>query len=163
MFLVFGNRRSAGELASTMVAIRRFLSLPGESLLGPTEVVIELQQCAVASVALELALLLAGLVESLRLRPSAGPTILLTLIDNDRIAKAVVAHCPDRTVSFALGRNQAEFLQAVLLRAYRDQMAEINHVHIEGERDGTAFDLTVLFDVYRAPMSADEAAKLLAD
>jgi hypothetical protein len=64
-------------------------------------------------------------------------------------------------MSLAIGRNQAGYLQAVLLRAYRDQMAEVNHVHIEGQRSGTPFDLTVMFEVAREPMTPEDAKKLL--
>lgn len=146
-----------------MVAVRRFLALATDALLGATEVVIELNQPAVAAVALELTLLLLGLAESLRLAPKSGPTIFLRLLGDKRASKAGAALGSDGSVRFALGRNQAEYLQAVLLRAYRDQMAEVNHVHIEGERDGHSFDLTVMFESFRAPMSAEEAEKLLKD
>jgi hypothetical protein len=144
-----------------MVTVKRFLSLASESLMGTTETVIELKQAAVGSIALEVALLLAGMVQSLRIRPSKGPQLIVTLIDSDRISKAVVTREPDNTVSFAIGRNQAEYLHAVLLRAYRDQMAEVNHVHIEGQSDAAPFDLTVMFEVAREPMTSEDAKKLL--
>lgn len=144
-----------------MVAVKRFLSLASESLMSSNELVIELKQAAIGSFALELALLIAGLVQSVRIRPSRGAPLLLTLADNDRAAKAVVAREPDDTVSFAIGRNQAEYLHAVLLRAYRDQMAEVNHLHIEGQRSGSPFDLTVMFEVAREPMTPEDAKKLL--
>jgi hypothetical protein len=144
-----------------MVAVKRFLTLASESLMSANEVVIELKQAAIGSFALELALLIAGLVQSLRIRPSRGAPLLLTLIDRDRVAKAVVAREPDDSVSFAIGRNQAEYLHAVLLRAYRDQMAEVNHVHIEGQLSGSPFDLTVMFEVAREPMTPEDAKKLL--
>lgn len=146
-----------------MVAVRRFLALDCESVQGSREAVIELPQAALANVALELTLLIAGLAEALRLQPSKGPAISVTLLADDCVTKAVVTSASDGALAFALGRNQAEYLQAVLLRAYRDQMAEVNHVHIEGEQQGTAFDLTVMFAVSREPMSAEDAQKLLND
>jgi hypothetical protein len=144
-----------------MVAVRRFLALSGESLLGVGEVVIELKQAVVGSVALELALLLSGLVQSLRIQPDKGPQLLITVTDNDRVAKANVTLESNDTVSFQIGRNQAEYLQAVLLRSYRDEMAEVNHVHIEGWCLGASFDLTVMFEAAREPMTPEEAQKLL--
>ena len=59
----------------------------------------------------------------------------------------------------ALPKVTIEYLQAVLLRAYRDGMAEIGHVHIETN----AADLTLLFSVSAPPMSADEAMRLLEE
>lgn len=146
-----------------MVDVRRFLEIAGESLLGSAEIVLELEQSVVASMALELTLLLAGLSSSLRLGPSAGPAIIMKLVPGDRVSKAAVTLAADGALSFVLGTNQAEYLQTVLLRAYRDEAAEVNHVHIEGERDGLAFDLTVMFGVFREPMSAEEAKRLLRD
>jgi hypothetical protein len=51
-------------------------------------------------------------------------------------------------------------LLATLLRAYRDQVAEVSHVHIEGLLDGAPYDLTVMFDVCKESMSPEEAKKL---
>lgn len=146
-----------------MVGARRFLAIEGESSLGTAEVVIELQQSLVASMALELTLLLANLSTSLRLQPSAGPAIHLKHVAGDQISKATVAATANGAVIFALGTNQLGYLQAVLLRAYRDQVAEVNHVHIEGDREGAPFDLTIMFGVARSPMSAEEAELLLRD
>lgn len=142
---------------------KRFLSLSCESIRSSTEIVVELQQAVVAAMALELTLLLAGLAESLRIQPNRGPVISLKLLVDDFISKAVVSQAADGSIVFALGKNQAEYLQVVLLRAYRDQMAEVNHVHIEGELLGVSFDLTVIFDTFRESMSAEEAEKLLGD
>jgi hypothetical protein len=64
---------------------------------------------------------------------------------------------------FELGRNQVEYLRAVLLRALRDGAAEANHIHIEGELAGQQYDLTVMFQVSQPPMSPEEAAKRMAD
>jgi hypothetical protein len=143
--------------------IKRFLPLACESLLGPGDIVIELQQAVVANMALEITLLMSGSTESLRLQPSRGPAVYLRLTAEGPVGKAAVARAPDGSVMFTLGRNQAEFLHAVLLRAYRDQIAEVNHVHVEGDCGGSPFDLTIMFDKSREPISAEQAAKLMAD
>lgn len=146
-----------------MVAVRRFLSLPGECLASATEAVIEVPLPLVAGMALELTLLLEGLSESLRLRPSAGPMLVLTMLDKDNVSKAIATKDDAGAIRFALGRNQVGYLQAVLLRAFRDQMAEVNHVHVEAVLEGSLFDLTVMFDVSREPMSPEEVDKLMAE
>ena len=80
-----------------MVVSKRFLSLPGESLVGAGEVVIELKQGVIGSFALELALLLSGLVQSLRIQPSKGPQLLVTLTDGERVSKANMTPEPPDT------------------------------------------------------------------
>jgi hypothetical protein len=146
-----------------MVSARRFVSLSGEALLSETEVVLELGGDSVATVALELTLVLEGLADSLRLSSRAGPSVVVSENSGDRVAKAEVARAADGSLTFRMGRNQVEYLRAVILRAYRDQMAEVSHVHIEGELGQAAFDLTVMFATYAAPMSPEEAAKLMTD
>jgi hypothetical protein len=49
----------------------------------------------------------------------------------------------------------------VLLRAYRDGLAEANHVHLDGTRQKHPFSLTFFFELYREPMSGEEAIKRL--
>jgi hypothetical protein len=75
---------------------------------------------------------------------------------------AVLRLSADRMM-FSLSRNQAEYLEATLLRAYRDEMAEVNHIHLEGELDGSSYDLTLLFDVSRPPMSPEEATARMGE
>ena len=157
--LLAPNGKRADNRAFAMVADKRFLSLAGECLMGANEIVIEVKHDFVGSLALELTLLLSGLIESLRIRPDKGCQLVLTLTDSDRISKAIVTCISTNTLSFRIGRNQAEYLQAVLLRAYRDQMAEVNHVHIEGQRDGKPFDLTVMFEFARGPVSPKGGTK----
>lgn len=141
--------------------MKRFMSVTSEALLSAAEIVIELSPSAVASLALEFALLLEGMAFSLRIRPSKGPTLLLSLTNDDKVSKGAVTRESDGSVHFALGRNQAEYLQAVLLRAFRDQIAEVNHVHIEGRINAMPFDLTVMFENFREPMTAEDAKNLL--
>jgi hypothetical protein len=139
------------------------MPLACESVLSPNEIVIEIKQEAVPRVAIEVALLTSELAESVRLQPSSGSSVSLEVREADRASKAIVTCAADASVVFAIGRNQVEYLQAVLLRCYRDQMAEVNHVHIEGDRSGAPFDLTIMFDTYREPMSAEQAETLLRE
>ena len=143
--------------------MKRFLSLQSEGLLGSAELVIEILQTEVARVALELTLLRLGHCDGLRIQAGRGPSVLLTMLAEDRVSKASVARGADGSLSFALGINQVGYLQAVLLRAYRDEMAEVNHVHVEGVHAGQDFDLTLMFSVYRPPMSPDEVEQLTRD
>lgn len=146
-----------------MVTKRRVLQLSSDSVAGANELVVEIQQAEVGPLALEVGLLVSRLVESLHLRSRAGPSLTLSLINDDRLPKAIVTHQPDGARSFAVGINQTEYLQAVLLRAFRDGAAEVNHIHIEGQRDGEPFDLTLMFELYKEPMSEGEAAVRLRD
>lgn len=144
--------------------MKRILSLPGESLASATQIAFEVPQSKVANATLELALLLEGYIDSLRIRCSRGPSILLTMIDDDRVSKARISRNSDESLHFVLGRNQAEYLHAFLLRAYRDQYAAVDHLHIEGHFEGhsnaDSFDLTVMFDVFRPPLPPDEGLRL---
>lgn len=143
--------------------MNRTIPLPAEPVLGENEVAIEVPHTVVASWALELALLLAGLTRSLRMRAQSGMSIVIVIGSGIAVSKATVRRDKADTLSFEVGRNQAEYLHAVFLRAHRDGAAEVNHVHIEGTLNGVPFDLTVLFDTYREPMTQEEAMKLLAD
>jgi hypothetical protein len=53
--------------------------------------------------------------------------------ESEEMAKrTVVTRINEKRIRFELSRTQAGYLQATLLRAYRDDMAEVNHIHIEG-------------------------------
>jgi hypothetical protein len=143
--------------------MNRFLQLPGEPVVGDNEVVIEVPHTIVAPMALELSLLLSGLADSLRMRAQSGINIVITVGAGVAVSKAIVGRGKADTLSFELGRNQAEYLHAVLLRAHRDGAAEVNHIHIEGAGGEDLFDLTILFETYREPMTREEAMKLMDD
>lgn len=146
-----------------MVATRRFLALAGDSLGGESEVILELKPSDIPHFALELTLLLEGLADSLRLQPSSGPSVMISMIPSDRVSKARVDVTPDGSIAFAIGKNQAGYIRAILLRAYRDRMAEVSHIHIEGEFKGALRDLTVVCTLFREPMSSKDAARFLAE
>lgn len=142
---------------------KRFLRLPSEPVVGDNEVVVEVPHNVVPTVALELSLLLAGLAESLRMQAESGPIVALTIGAVATASKALVFRNDAKTLSFEFGRNQVEYLHAVLLRTHRDGVAEVSHVHIEATNGEAPFDLTILFETYREPMSAEQAMDLLGD
>ena len=144
-----------------MAMMKRFLPIDGESVMDAAEIVIEVPQGSIAALVMELDLLLDAMTASLFIRSNMGPSVRLTVLDCDWVGKATVARGSDGSVSFAIGRNQAEHLRATLLRAYRDGMAQVDHVHIEGQHDDAFFDLTFLFDVVQEPMTPEEAAELI--
>lgn len=145
--------------------MKRTLRFESELLIGPNEVVVEIGQGHVAKWALEVALLVDGLSESLTVRASGGRCIVLSLREESHPLEhrtAVLRMSPDRMM-FSLSRNHAEYLEITLLRAYRDEMAAVNHIHLEGELAGSPYDLTILFDASRPPMSSGETAKLIGE
>ncbi len=143
--------------------MNRFVQLANEPLLDSGELVVELAHAAVATLALELSLLLGGLADSIRLSAKSGASVVLSLRGGDAVSKAEAQRMFTDTVHFRLGTNQAEYLHAVLLRAYRDGAAEVNHVHIEGSDGHLSFDFTLLFERFCEPMTGAEAMKLLGD
>lgn len=144
-----------------MVHTRRSISLAAESLLSDHELVIELSHQEYGPAALELTLLWEGLSETLRLRPIRGGDIVLEMIDDEYVSRAAVSTLPDGTLRFTLGKNQVGFLQRALLIAHRDGAAEVSHAHVEGEHADHSFDLTVMFELYAAPLSPDEVVRQL--
>ncbi len=142
----------------------RFLNLDGDAVsFRQTELIVELEQGDVKTWALDVTLLLQGLVESLIVRSSDEREVVLSLqSEGEGFAKRTIAsRIGPSKMQFEMSRTQAKFFQAVLLRAYRDGEAEVDHIHIEGELGETPYDLTVAFRTSRPPMSAEEAARLL--
>jgi hypothetical protein len=66
-------------------------------------------------------------------------------------------------MAFELSRTQATYMQATLLRTYRDEMAAVDHVHIEGFMRESPFDLTLFFALSRPPMTPEEIEKLIGE
>jgi hypothetical protein len=143
--------------------MNRFLASGEELVFGQREAVVEILQECFGVWALEISLLLTGFVESLTVRSSIGGTLLLSLLSDKSVKRGIVSHGGTNKLGVVLSRNQAEYLQAVLLRAYRDRMADVDHVHIEGSLAGAAYDLTFFFGASRPAVSAEEAAKFLQD
>lgn len=61
----------------------------------------------------------------------------------------------------AIPMNQVEYLQFTLLRALRDSIAEMEHIHLEGSRNSEQFNITLFFENYSQPFDPEEAAKLM--
>jgi hypothetical protein len=124
-----------------------------------SELVVELTQGEVPILALELMLLLRGFADLVCLA-SGAVQVALRLAAKSSTATTFIREVSGR-LQCSLSRDNAEYLEVTLLRAYRDNMAAVNHVHIEGSLDGENFDLTLLFDVFRPPMTPEEAEKLI--
>ena len=134
--------------------MKRLLNTDSTVVMGPGELVLEVSQNEFGKWALEFTLLLEGLTKITDMR--IGKNRICISLSNDLHADRLLAKkSGNGDFEFILPRNQAEYLQAKLLRAYRDEMAEVNHVHAEGFLDGKPFDLTMMFDVYRPPMTAE--------
>ena len=145
--------------------MRRFFELGAAAILGDEEAVVEVRQGLVTGLIAELNLLLYGLSDSLHLGGSNQARIGLEIGGGDRISKGRVTHESSDAVHFLFGRNQVEYIQSTLLIAYRDGAAEVNHIHLEAIRDvgGGDYDLTLLFELYREPLSPKQAAELMGD
>lgn len=144
---------------------KRLLPLSVDISIDDADAVFDVDQTHVGAWALEIALLLNGLTEEVTALAPSGASIVLTLqAEPEQSAKRTIAsRIAPNQLRFALSRTQAEYLQSVLLRAYRDGMAEVSHIHIEGFTDTSEYDLTFAFREFHAPMSAEDAAKLLQD
>jgi hypothetical protein len=139
---------------------KRFLRLAEPPRVKTGEVVVSVPHDMVGPLALELSLLLFNGASSLRLAAQKGPGVVLTVGPGTRVSTATAQREPNG-LRFELGRNQAESLLAVLLRAHRDGAAQVNHIHIESELGGESFDLTVWFEQHMEPMSQEEAMRRL--
>ena len=141
----------------------RTLTFETEVLLGPEEVVMEMDDARFSAWALEVTLLLSGLNDSLVVRSAEATTLVLSLLEErqGRVAsRAVVTRVGSTRLTCAIPRAQAIYLQAALLRAYRDKLADVSQIHLEGDLGEAPFDLTFFFKASRAPMSAEEAARM---
>jgi hypothetical protein len=142
-------------------AMKRSIPVAQEFLFDRAEAVVELAQQEVGTFALELTLLVTAMTDSVSLRSPGGKRIELIIGKSEKWGK--VAKVSRTQLRFELSHNEAEYLQAVLLRAYRDEMAEVNHIHIEARFDDESFDFTLLFQAYKPPMSPEEAARVMGD
>ena len=137
--------------------MRRTIKLGSTSLIGRDELIIEIPQKEVAKWALELTLLLGGFVEQTEVRLEDGSSVVFAISADSSADRTVMARKGEHAFSCELSRTQAGSFHATLLRAYRDEMAEVNHIHLDGFLGDAPFDLTLMFDTYRPPMSAKEA------
>lgn len=145
-------------MASQMVTRRRPFLLTAEIVVDSAEVIVEVALDEFGPLALELTLLAAKLVPEVTLQDSSGLQFTFRLLES-QARRGVFSETGSKRLTLELPTVTVGYLQAVLLRAYRDGMAEVDHVHVET----TTADLTLLFAVSRPPMSAEEAEKLLKD
>lgn len=130
---------------------------------GDNEFVVELRQSDISTLVIELCMLSMGVVKKIKLLFDAGNKLEIGFgATISPSGKAIVLR-KKNWVAFELSPNQLEYLCAFLLRAYRDQVAEVNHIHIEGKEGDGEYDLTLIFDDYAPPLTPDEASKLMGD
>jgi hypothetical protein len=141
-----------------MVARPRPFPLAEEVIVDAAEIIVEVALEEFGPLALELALLEAKLVPETTLRDPGGLQLCLRLLESES-KRGVVSGTGTRRIGLELPAVTVGYLRAVLLRAYRDGMAEVDHVHVET----TSVDLTLLFKVSQPPMSAEAAKEMLKD
>jgi hypothetical protein len=139
--------------------MKRSVKTSATAIIGRGELVLEISQNEFGKWALEFTLLLEGLANSVEMRIGAENRLRIRLTNEPHTDRLIAIKSGTGDFEFIVPRTQAEYLQATLLRAYRDEMAEVNHVHAEGFIDGKPFDLTIMFDVYKPPMTAEEAER----
>lgn len=140
--------------------VTRAVRLPSELLHSDGEVVLELSQGMLGPVILELDLLLHAYVSEVQLRRSRGPSVRLRCSVDERHVPRV-HRVPEGDFAFDLARTDVEYMHGFLLRAYRDGMGEVSHIHVEARGEPGSFDLTVMLELYKPPMSAEDAKRLL--
>ena len=141
--------------------MRRYRQIDAEIVIKPYETVLKLAQTEVAPMGMEMMLLLESMCESLTLRGQRGASVLIALLPDRDKKHLVVSRISAHKLRFDLPQNLVEYFLAVLLRAFRDGMAEVDHIHLEGDFGDESYDLTVKFALFRPPMSAEEAARLM--
>ena len=140
--------------------MRSFL-LTEASVRKATELTILVNQSEVLNLALEFTLIMVGMSESLCIRSPGNFVLQVAISKEAQTSKAIVSSESDKSIAILLGKNQMEYVQSVLLRAYRDNCAPVNHIHIEGTFQDARFDLTFLFEKYQKPMTAEQAAAVI--
>ena len=114
----------------------RHIGMKVDPIVGQNELVLETEQEQIGPLALELTLLVNDLSERLLLLAPSGYRIALSIQKNEErgqfAARTKVTQPDPRRMAFELSRTQAGYMQATLLRTYRDGMAAADHIHIEG-------------------------------
>ncbi|MCK6547614.1 hypothetical protein L6R52_17320 [Myxococcota bacterium] len=141
---------------------RRSVLIEVEVTESDGELVVSLLQSEVAMVALELTLLLQSLASEVRLRAKRGPRCALR-IPTPEAGESRISMPAAGDFVFELTADAVGYLQAYLLRAHRDGLAEVSHVHVDAVGPRGPFALTVMCELYQGPMSADQAKRLLDD
>ena len=145
----------------------RIFRTKNDPVLGKTDLGFEVEQAEVGTFALELTLLVEGLSEMLVISTPAGYRISLSIQEKEQkgqfVARTKVTQVDPMRMTFEIARTQAMYMQATLLCTYRDEMAAVNHVHIEGFLRESPFDLTLFFAASRPPMTPEVIEKMTRD
>lgn len=148
----------------------RVIPYPSEVLRSRSEIVMEIGWSSVPLWALEIGLLANGMAESVRISGSDGFSVVLAGEQSkrhqqrhagSRHPRSVGEWRADQLLAVAMSNDAIGHLHAFLMRAYRDGMAEVSHIHIPVVVDDGELDLTFLFDVSTPPMSPQEMARRL--
>src|SRR5262245_38494392 len=100
--------------------MRRSIDLGDDRvLIGDAEIVVEVVQSRVSTIAIEIRLLRTRLVESLCLR-SGTSQLVVRMQSESSATRAVVARVQDQRWIFDLAPTQIDYLESRLLHAFRD-------------------------------------------
>jgi hypothetical protein len=139
-----------------MVTRPRPFELTSDIIVDPEELLVEVSLVEFGPAALEMTLLAASLIPHAVFQDRTGRRLTFDVLASDS-KRGVLSGLDSRSIHLSLPMVTVKYLQAVLLRAYRDGMAEVGHIHVET----TSIDLTFLFAVSAPPMSGDDAARIL--
>jgi hypothetical protein len=139
-----------------MVARPRPFELASEIIVDPEELLVEVSLLEFGPAALEMTLLAGNLIPQAAFQDRNGRRLTFSVLASDA-KRGEFSGLDSRNIQLSIPIVTVKYLQAVLLRAYRDGMAEVDHVHVET----TSIDLTFLFAVSAPPMSGEEAGRIL--
>lgn len=125
------------------------------------EYIIELRHRDISTIALELSMLMMGLINKLVIVFDSGTNLHILLSANLIPGEKAVINKKDDCLIVKVSVNQLEYLCAFLLRTYRDQYSEVNHIHIEGVKNGKNYDLTLFFENVAPALTPEEVSKLM--
>ncbi len=141
--------------------MKRSIKIECSTINADSEFIIELRQSDISTLILELSMIMMGLLDKLMIIFNNGDSVEISLGEKlSQTDKATVSQKQGR-VFFVLSANHLEYLCTFLLRVYRDEIAEVNHLHIEGKKGDEPYDLTLLFNQSSAAMTPEEASRLM--
>ncbi len=128
------------------------------------EVVVNVQWKDLEKWYLELSLLNEKLVEILSIATNDGKKVLIKRgsVDADR-TKNICKQTREQTIEIILPPNQCEYILASMLQAYRDDAADVNHIHLEGFLGKKPYDFNMFFEKAKDALSSDEIEKMIKD
>lgn len=125
------------------------------------EITVALADDEVSRLALEVTLLSLDLSSTLALRSQRNQRIELSPASGD-VRATIRMRKPDYA-EVGISRDQLGYLQMFLMRTYRDGMARVDHIHLEGTGENGPKDLTFMFDTVAPPLPPEEMTKLIMD